>query len=112
MVLAIATVGSIAALLDFSLEEAVVHFGTRALAENDVAGVRRLINRSLRLDVLVGLAVFILIAAVAGPSGVLRAKTKTHQLPQPLEGAIEATSADSRISPQITGAVGGTGRGL
>jgi O-antigen/teichoic acid export membrane protein len=71
VVLAIATVGSIAALLDFSLEEAVVHFGAVALTKQDFAGVRGLIRRSLTLDLLVGIVVFIAISATAGVVGSL-----------------------------------------
>ena len=65
--LAVATVASIVTLLDFSLEEAVVHFGAVALSTNDVAGTRGLIRRSLTLDVIVGLAVFVAVTAFSGP---------------------------------------------
>jgi O-antigen/teichoic acid export membrane protein len=58
-VLATSVVGSIAVFLDFSLEEAVVHFGAKALMEKDMRGTMGLLVTSLRLDVMVGLVVFV-----------------------------------------------------
>jgi O-antigen/teichoic acid export membrane protein len=61
MLLATTTVGALATFLDFSFEEAVVHFGAKAEAEGDRAGIKALLRASLRLDLAIGLAVFGLI---------------------------------------------------
>ena len=67
VVLAVTTVAFLAALLDFSLEEAVVHHGARALERGAPGGLRGLIRISMRIDVSVGIAVFtfLLVAAPA-----------------------------------------------
>jgi O-antigen/teichoic acid export membrane protein len=76
VVLATSVVASIAVFLDFSLEEAVVHFGTKSLAERDVAGTIGLLVTSLRLDVVVGAVVFLGIAL--GSSWIADAATSGH----------------------------------
>jgi O-antigen/teichoic acid export membrane protein len=65
VVLAVSVVVSIAAFLDFSLEEAVVHHGARAIAQDDPGAVRALIRTSLRLDLVVGVVVVGLICLTA-----------------------------------------------
>ena len=57
VVLAIATVVAIATLLDFSLEEATIHFGAAAIERDDAGAVLGLIRTSLRFDLAVGVAV-------------------------------------------------------
>jgi O-antigen/teichoic acid export membrane protein len=63
--LAVVTVAAVATLLDFSLEEAVIHHGARALAEGDPGGLRSLIRTSLRIDLAIGVAVFAILLATA-----------------------------------------------
>ncbi len=63
--LAVVTVAAVATLLDFSLEEAVIHHGARALAEGDPGGLRSLIRTSLRIDLAIGFAVFGILLATA-----------------------------------------------
>ena len=65
LVLAVTVVVSIAALLDFSLEEAVVHHGAKAIADDEPGAVRALIRTSLRLDLVVGVVVVALICITA-----------------------------------------------
>ena len=65
--LALSMVGSIAILLDVTLEEATVFYGNRALAAGDEAGLRALVGKSLRLDVVVGIAVTAAIVAASEP---------------------------------------------
>ena len=67
LALATTTVASIATFLDFSLEEAVVHYGARFIEERRPGAVRALLRTSLRLDAAVGLAVFLSIVVCAGP---------------------------------------------
>lgn len=74
--LATSVVASIAVFLDFSLEEAVVHFGAKALTEKDIPGAMGLLVTSLRLDVLVGVVVFTGIAG--GSSWIADASTSGH----------------------------------
>lgn len=65
VVLAMTTVGFLATLLDFSLEEAVLHHGANALERDDPGSLRTLIRTSLRLDVTVGVAVFAILVSAA-----------------------------------------------
>ena len=67
LALATATVAWLATFLDFSLEEAVVHHGARLLTEGKPGDVRALLRTSLKLDAVVGLAVFAIVMAVAEP---------------------------------------------
>jgi O-antigen/teichoic acid export membrane protein len=67
LTLAIVTVASLATFLDFSLEEAVVHHGARFMSERRPGAVRALLRTSLRLDAMVGLVVFVVIAVFASP---------------------------------------------
>jgi O-antigen/teichoic acid export membrane protein len=64
VVLALTTVAFLAAALDFSLEEAVVHHGARAL-ERDPGGLRGLIRISMRIDMAVGVGVFLIVLVTA-----------------------------------------------
>jgi O-antigen/teichoic acid export membrane protein len=65
VILAVTVVVSIAALLDFSLEEAVVHHGAKAIAHDEPGAVRALIRTSLRLDLAVGVVVVAMICITA-----------------------------------------------
>jgi O-antigen/teichoic acid export membrane protein len=67
LTLALVTVASLATFLDFSLEEAVMHHGARFMSERRPGAVRALLRTSLRLDALVGLVVFVVIAVFASP---------------------------------------------
>jgi O-antigen/teichoic acid export membrane protein len=67
VVLALAVSGLVARLLDFTLTEAVVHHGHRALAVGDLAGLRALLRLSFRLDIVVGLIVASASMVLAGP---------------------------------------------
>jgi O-antigen/teichoic acid export membrane protein len=67
VVLALSAVASVATFLDFSLEEAVIHYAARAIAAKDHGAVRALLATSVRMDVLVGVAVFAALALAAGP---------------------------------------------
>jgi O-antigen/teichoic acid export membrane protein len=67
LVLATTTVASIATFLDFSLEEAVIHFGARLIEEGAPGAVRALLRTSVRLDAAVGAAVFAAIFLAADP---------------------------------------------
>jgi O-antigen/teichoic acid export membrane protein len=61
VVLAVSVVSVVASLLDLTLEEAVVHYGFRALTDGDPNGVRSLLRMALFVDICIGLAVFALI---------------------------------------------------
>jgi O-antigen/teichoic acid export membrane protein len=63
--LAVVAVTSVATLLDFSLEEAVMHHGARALARGDGAALRRLIRTSLGIDLAIGVAVLAVLTVAA-----------------------------------------------
>lgn len=63
--LGVIAVGGVATLLDFSLEEAVIYHGSRALAAGDVAGLRTLVRMSLGIDVAIGVGVLVLLTALA-----------------------------------------------
>ena len=67
VVLAVSAVASVATFLDFSLEEAVIHYAARAIAARDHGAVRALLATSIRIDVIVGAAVFGALALAAGP---------------------------------------------
>jgi len=67
VVLALSAVASVATFLDFSLEEAVIHYAARAITAKDHGTVRALLATSIRIDVLVGVAVFAALALAAGP---------------------------------------------
>jgi O-antigen/teichoic acid export membrane protein len=67
VILAATVVGSFAALLDFSFEEAVVHFSANAEERHDDAAVLALLRASLQMDLLVGVAVFVALVALAEP---------------------------------------------
>jgi O-antigen/teichoic acid export membrane protein len=66
-VLAISISGLVARFLDLTLEEAVVHYGARALEHGDTAGLRRLLRTALRMDLAIGAVVSLLIAGAASP---------------------------------------------
>jgi len=64
-VLAISIAGLVARFLDLTLEEAVVHYGARALELNDTAALRRLLRTALRLDLAIGVFVSLFIVAMS-----------------------------------------------
>lgn len=66
VVVALASAGLVSGLLDVSLEEAVVHRGTRAIAEGDVAELRRVFRIAAFVDAFVGSLVAGLIYILAG----------------------------------------------
>jgi O-antigen/teichoic acid export membrane protein len=66
VLLAVTVVGSVATFLDFSFEEALVHFGARCEAAGDIGGLRRLIRRSASLDLGIGMLVFGVVMIGAG----------------------------------------------
>jgi len=66
-VLAVAVVTLVAAFLDLTLEAAVVHHGSGALAAQDIGGLRTLLRIALVVDLALGLAVAALIVGLAEP---------------------------------------------
>jgi O-antigen/teichoic acid export membrane protein len=67
VVVAIAVVTLIATLLDLSLEQAVVHYGYRAITAKDFGGLRSLLRVAFAVDLGVGVGVGVLILSLAGP---------------------------------------------
>lgn len=67
VLLAEAVVALVAGFLDVTLDEAVLHHGSRSLEEDDPGRARELVKRSARLDLVVGVAVFVVIAVVVAP---------------------------------------------
>jgi O-antigen/teichoic acid export membrane protein len=67
LVLALSAVLVIVTFLDFPLEEAVVHYGSRALSAGDPGSLHRLLRRSLRIDLAVGVSVFGVIVLTSVP---------------------------------------------
>jgi O-antigen/teichoic acid export membrane protein/peptidoglycan/xylan/chitin deacetylase (PgdA/CDA1 family) len=66
-VLALATASLVASFLDITLEQALVHHGFRALAEDDIPGLKALIRTGVTVDLAVGVGVTLAIVALAGP---------------------------------------------
>ena len=67
MALALATATLIATLLDLTLETGVVHHGSRALADGQLAELRGLVRGALLLDVAIGIAISGMVIALATP---------------------------------------------
>ena len=67
VVLAVAVVTLVMTLLNLTLEEAVVHHGYRALAQDDTGGLLGLLRASLVLDIAAGLAVSAGVIVFAAP---------------------------------------------
>jgi O-antigen/teichoic acid export membrane protein len=67
VVLAIGVVMLVSIFLDVTLEEATVFYGNRALVSGDLAGLRALLGKSLKVDVGVGVIVSTAIAVLAAP---------------------------------------------
>jgi lipopolysaccharide exporter len=67
VVLAVAVATLFATLLDLTLEEAVVHYGHRALAQGDTGSVMGLVRASLILDVAIGIVVSGSLVLLAAP---------------------------------------------
>lgn len=57
LVLALSTSAVVARFLDFTLEEALVHYGSRYLVDDDYAGLSALIRVALLFDILLGIVV-------------------------------------------------------
>jgi lipopolysaccharide exporter len=66
-VLAISITGLVGRFLDLTLEEAVVHYGARALQEGNTAALRPLLRTALRMDLAIGIIVSSLIVVSATP---------------------------------------------
>jgi O-antigen/teichoic acid export membrane protein len=67
VVLAVSVATLAATFLDLTLEEAIVHHGSRALTEGDTEGLRGLLKVALFLDIGLGALVALGLAAAAGP---------------------------------------------
>lgn len=67
LTLAVAIAACIAVVLDISFEDALVQHGSRRLEAGDERGLRALLRFGLRADLVIGLAVFALVSALAGP---------------------------------------------
>jgi O-antigen/teichoic acid export membrane protein len=67
VVLAVSTATLVGALLDLTLEEAVVYHGYRALEAGHFGALRSLIRRSFAIDLAVGVAVALVIVLSAEP---------------------------------------------
>jgi lipopolysaccharide exporter len=67
VVLALAVVTLVTTVLDLTLEEAVVHHGYRALAQDDIGGLLGLLRASLALDIASGLVISAGIIVFAAP---------------------------------------------
>jgi O-antigen/teichoic acid export membrane protein len=67
LVLALSTVLVVVTFLDFPLEEAVVHYGSRALSAGDPGSLHRLLRTALRVDLAVGVPVFVALIVMSGP---------------------------------------------
>lgn len=65
--LAVVAVAGVSTLLDFSLEEAVIHHGSRALVAGDLGGLRGLVRMSIGVDLAIGVGVFGIVALTAPP---------------------------------------------
>jgi O-antigen/teichoic acid export membrane protein len=67
VVLAVGVVSLVATLLDLTLEQAVVHHGFRALAAQDISGLRTLLRIAFIVDLAIGLVVAGLVVSLAEP---------------------------------------------
>jgi O-antigen/teichoic acid export membrane protein len=65
--LALATATLVATLLDLTLETGVVHHGSRALANGQLAELRALVQGALLLDVAIGIAISGMVIVLAAP---------------------------------------------
>lgn len=65
VIMAVSLLTLITTVLDLTLEEAIVFYGSGLIAENDGVGLRRLLSTALRIDVLNGLIVFALVLSLA-----------------------------------------------
>jgi O-antigen/teichoic acid export membrane protein len=80
LALAVSTVVLIITFLDVPLEEAVVHFGAKAIHAGDFAGLRSLLRSSLRLDIFLGTTVCGLAVIGASPLAQLVSKGQIDPL--------------------------------
>jgi O-antigen/teichoic acid export membrane protein len=67
VVVAVAAAGFVSTFLDLTLEEGVIYNGFRALAADDLGGVRSLLRASLRLDLAIGIVITAVIVGLSGP---------------------------------------------
>lgn len=79
LVLAIAIASFVATLLDVTLEEALLYFGTMDLTEQGGSNLRELFRRALSLDFAIGVAVLAGLLWAAGPLVKLFAPELTPQ---------------------------------
>jgi O-antigen/teichoic acid export membrane protein/peptidoglycan/xylan/chitin deacetylase (PgdA/CDA1 family) len=70
-VLALATTGLVASVVDVTVEQGIVHHGFRALSADDIPGLKALIRNGVILDLAVGAAVTAAVFALAGPMSEL-----------------------------------------
>lgn len=101
VVLAVAIAGLVSTFLDLTLEEAVVHHGSRSLVSGDFGRLRALLRVALGLDLAIGIGVSALVFLAAGP---LAGLVGHHELsPHFVQLAVLTTLA--RTMDGVTGAV-------
>jgi O-antigen/teichoic acid export membrane protein len=67
VVLALAVASLVGLVLDITFEEAVVHYGSRAIAEGRLDRLRSLVKTAFVLDIAIGVVITVVLMAVAGP---------------------------------------------
>jgi O-antigen/teichoic acid export membrane protein len=67
MILALATATLVSTLLDLTLEQGVVHHGSRALADEDIGGLRAMVRWAFILDIGIGVVISGAMFAFAAP---------------------------------------------
>jgi O-antigen/teichoic acid export membrane protein len=67
VVLALGVASLVATFLDLTLEEAVVHHGSRLFVAGDLRGLHRLLSKALTLDIAIGVAISGVVVLLAAP---------------------------------------------